>query len=138
MGLRTEHILKPINLTTYYHKIIGFIRCFVQSVAPRIHTEIIEFTSKDLLACSRGHSCMQMAVEKPNLSVFSYKLQGVFNSSVFSELPEHTESKIIILQFDLCKDYFVNFAYMVDKEAEMIDIHQNLTVLSSFCPEGRV
>ena len=38
---RTEHILKPINLTTYYHKIIRFIRSFVQSVAPRIRTEII-------------------------------------------------------------------------------------------------
>ena len=41
LGLRTEHILKPINLTTYYHKIIRFIRSFVQSVAPRIRTEII-------------------------------------------------------------------------------------------------
>ena len=41
LGLGTEHILKPINLTTYYHKIIRFIRSFVQSVAPRIRTEII-------------------------------------------------------------------------------------------------
>ena len=28
--------------------------------------------------------------------VFSYKFQGIFNSSVFSELTEHTESKMII------------------------------------------
>ena len=30
LGLRTEHILKPIKLKTHYHK----IRSFVQSVAP--------------------------------------------------------------------------------------------------------
>ena len=51
---------------------------------------------------------MQMAVEEPNPPVFSYKFQGMFNSSVFSELTEHA----------------------VEKEAEMIDVHQNLTVLS--------
>ena len=42
---------------------------------------------------------MQMAVEKPDPPVFSYKIQGifnVFNSSVFSELAVHTETKMII------------------------------------------
>ena len=39
---------------------------------------------------------MRMAVEKPNPPVFSYKFQGIFNSSVFSELTEHTESNMII------------------------------------------
>ena len=37
-------------------------------------------------ACSRGQLYMRMAVEKPNPPVFSYKFQGIFNSSVFSEL----------------------------------------------------
>ena len=37
-----------------------------------------------------------MAVEKPKPHESSYKLQGIFNSSVFSELTEHTESKMII------------------------------------------
>ena len=32
----------------------------------------------------------------PNLPVFSYKLQGIFNSSIFGKLIEHTESKMII------------------------------------------
>ena len=38
-----------------------------------------------------GHSCMRMAIEKPNLPVFSFKFhdQGIFNSSV----TEHTERK---------------------------------------------
>ena len=42
---------------------------------------------------------MRMAVEKPDLPVFSYKFQGifnVFNTSVFSELAVHTETKMII------------------------------------------
>ena len=41
---------------------------------------------------------MRMAVEKPDPPVFSYKFQGIFNcySSVFGELTEHTESKMII------------------------------------------
>ena len=43
--------------------------------------------------CSQGHSCLRMAIEKPNPPVFSYKFQGIFNSSVFSELTEHTERK---------------------------------------------
>ena len=40
---------------------------------------------------------MRMAVEKPDLPVFGYKFQGIFNcySSVFSELTKHTESKMI-------------------------------------------
>ena len=54
LDLRTEHILKPINLTTYYHKIIRFIRSFVQSVAPRIPTEIIRV---DLFALGVIHAC---------------------------------------------------------------------------------
>ena len=41
LGLQTEHVLKPVNFTTYYHQIIRFIGSFVQSVAPRIRTEII-------------------------------------------------------------------------------------------------
>ena len=94
LGLRTEHLLKPINLTTFFHKIIRFTRSFVQSVAPRIRTKIIKFTRR--FACCRGHSCVRMAVEKPNPPVFSYKFQGIFNSSVFSKLTEDTESKMII------------------------------------------
>ena len=116
LGLRTEHTLKPINLTSYYHQIIRFIRGFVQSVAPRIRTEIILFTCR--FACSRGHSCMRMAVEKPNPPIFTYLLlhfQGIFNSSVSSEPIEHTESNMTILRVDRFpskfKIIFVNFAY---------------------------
>ena len=39
---------------------------------------------------------MRMAVEKPKPHESSYKLQEIFNSSVFSELTERTESKMII------------------------------------------
>ena len=39
---------------------------------------------------------MRMAVEKPDPPLLSYKFQGIFNSSVFGELTEHTKSKIII------------------------------------------
>ena len=113
LGLRTEHTPKPINLTSYYHQIIRFIRGFVQSVAPRIRTEIILFTCR--FACSQGHSCMQMAVEKPNPPIFTYTFQGIFNSSVSSEPTEHTESNMIILRVDhfpsKFKIIFVNFAY---------------------------
>ena len=81
-----------LNLTTYYHKIIGFIRSFVQSVAPRIRTEIRSCV--DLFALGVIHACEWSAVEKPNPPVFSFKFQGIFNSSVFSEITEHTERKI--------------------------------------------
>ena len=40
LGLRSTSS-NAINLITYYHKIIRFIRSFAQSVAPRIRTEII-------------------------------------------------------------------------------------------------
>jgi len=46
------------------------------------------------IARSGGPSCMRMAVEKPNLLVFSYKFQGIFTANVFSELALHTESKM--------------------------------------------
>ena len=41
---------------------------------------------------------MRMAVEKPDPPVFSYKFQGTFNATVFSELhvAHHTETKMII------------------------------------------
>ena len=57
---------------------------------------------------------MRMAVEKPKPHESSYKLQGIFNSSVFSELTEHTESKMIIFTsgpLQKFKTIFVNFAY---------------------------
>ena len=64
-----------------------FIRSFVQSVAPRIRTEII--SRVDFLALGVIHAC-----EWPlrNSTVFSYKFQGILNSSVFSELTEHNSS----------------------------------------------
>ena len=73
-----------------------------------------------------------MAVEKPNLPVFSYKFQGTFNSSVFSEVTEHTESKMIIFMSGPLQSLrlFLEILHTVDKEAEMIDFNQNLTVLS--------
>ena len=36
-----------------------------------------------------------MAVEKPDPHVFSYKFQGIFNTSLFTELAVHTETKLI-------------------------------------------
>ena len=35
---------------------------------------------------------MRMAIENSDPPVFSYKFRGIFNSSVFGELTEHTES----------------------------------------------
>ena len=56
---------------------------------------------------------MQMAVEKPNPLIFNYKFQEIFNSGIFSELTEHTESKMII---------FTKILYTVTKEVDMIDM----------------
>ena len=39
---------------------------------------------------------MRMAVEKPDPPVFSFKFQGIFNATVFSELAHHTETKMTI------------------------------------------
>ena len=39
---------------------------------------------------------MPMAVVKPDLPVFSYTFQGIFNATVFSELTHHTKTKMII------------------------------------------
>ena len=69
------------------------ISSLVQFVARReIRAEIL----CSRVASSRGHSCMRMTVEKPDPPVFSYKFQGIFNTSVFFELAEHTETKMII------------------------------------------
>ena len=73
---------------------------------------------------------MRMAVENPTARL-QFKFQGIFNSSVFSELTKHTERK---------NDNFYEWtdakfktifckSHTVDKEAE-IDVYQNLTVLS--------
>ena len=40
------------------------------------------------------HAC-EWRLRNP-IRPFSYKFQGIFNASVFSELGEHTESKMII------------------------------------------
>jgi len=69
-----------------------------------------------------------MAVEKPDLPVFSYKFQGVFTANVFSELSLHTESKMIIFTIGLLQGFTCRkILYTVGKEAEMIDIHQNFS-----------
>ena len=69
---------------------------------------------------------MRMAVEKPKPHESSYKLQGRLNSSVFSELTEHTESKMIIFTSGPLQSLrlFLKILHTVDKEAEMIDFHQ--------------
>ena len=67
---------------------------------------------------------MRMAVEKPKPHESSYKLQGIFNSSVFSELTEHTESKMIMSGPLQSLRLFLLILHTVDKEAEMIDVHQ--------------
>jgi len=59
---------------------------------------------------------MQMAVEKPDQPVFSYKFQGIFNASVFSGLAIRAESKMIIFMSGLLQGFRlfffqVNFAY---------------------------
>ena len=56
-----------------------------------------------------------MVVDKPNPPVFSHRFQGIFNSSAFSELTEHTESKMIFFYEWTAakfKTIFVNFAYV--------------------------
>ena len=82
-----------IKLITFsLTKIIRFIRSLslVQFVAPRqIRAEII-YLRVDFL------DRMRMAVEKPDLPVFSYTFQGIFNATVFSELTHHTKTKMII------------------------------------------
>ena len=37
-----------------------------------------------------------MTIVKPDPPIFSYKFQGIFNASVFSELAHHTETKMTI------------------------------------------
>ena len=84
---------------------------------------------------------MRMTVEKPDPPVFSYKFQGIFNSSVFGELTEHTESKMIIFTHGLLqslKEFFLEILHTVGKEAEMTDVHQNLVLSRHFGVEGHV
>ena len=75
---------------------------------------------------------MRLAVEKPNPPVFSFKFQGIFNYSVFSELTSILKEKMIIFTSGPMQSLrlFLKILHTVDKEAEMIDVHQNLTVLS--------
>ena len=84
---------KSIKLITFsLTKVIRFIRSLslVQFVTPRqIRAEII-YLRVDFL------DRMRMAVEKPDLPVFSYTFQGIFNATVFSELTHHTKTKVII------------------------------------------
>ena len=80
---------------------------------------------------------MRMTVEKSDLPVFSYKFQGIFNFSVFGELTEHTESKMITFtsgRLQSLKVFFFQILHTVGKEAEMID----LVLSRRFCTEGRV
>jgi len=37
-----------------------------------------------------------MAVEKPDLPIFSYKYQGIFNVGLFGELAEHTGGGMMV------------------------------------------
>ena len=49
------------------------------------------------------HACEWPLPEKPNLPVFSYKFQGIFNANEFGELAVHTESEMIFfLRLDCC------------------------------------
>ena len=48
---------------------------------------------------------MRMAIEKPDLPVFSYKFQGIFNVTVFSELAHHTKTKMIIFTIRLLQGF---------------------------------
>ena len=48
---------------------------------------------------------MRMAVEKPDLALFSYKFQGIFNVTVFSELAHHTKTKMIIFTIGLLQGF---------------------------------
>ena len=109
LGLRTKHILKPINLTTYYHKIISFIRSFVQSAAPRIRTEMIEFTCR--FACSRAIHACEWPSRNPIHPSSVTNLKEYLIPVYLVTLTEHTESKMIILRVDRCKvqDYFCKF-----------------------------
>jgi len=77
---------------------------------------------------------MRMAVEKPDLPIFSYKYQGIFNVSLFSELAEHTESKMIIFTSGPLQGLRLSLyiLHTVGKEAEMIDVHQNLGFAKTF------
>ena len=52
---------------------------------------------------------MRMAVEKPDLPLFSYKFQGIFNVTVFSELAHHTKTKMIIF-YDWTATRFQTFS----------------------------
>ena len=84
---------KPIKLITFsLTKVIRFIRSLslVQFVAPRQIRAKIIYLRVDFL------DRMRMAVEKPDLPVFSYTFQGIFNATVFSELTHHTKTKMII------------------------------------------
>ena len=86
---------------------------------------------------------MGITVENPNPPIFSYKFQGIFNSSVSGEITKHTESKMIIFAsgpLQSLKEFFFKFCTCVyavgTKEAEMINVHQNLVLTRRFCAEG--
>ena len=75
---------------------------------------------------------MQMAIEKPDPPVFSYKFQGIFDTSVFGELAMHTETKMITFTSGPLQGYaffckvWIHCLQGETKEARMTDIHQNL------------
>ena len=79
-----------ISFPTLFDSYRELLLSLVQFVAPRqIRAEII-YLRVDFL------DRMRMAVEKPDLPVFSYTFQGIFYATVFSELTHHTKTKMII------------------------------------------
>ena len=94
LGASDWTIPKPIKLITFsLTKIIRFIRSLKsRSVrSPKTNTRSRQIRANACrFAWSQSHSCMRMAVEKPDLPLFSYKFQGIFNVTVFSELAHHT------------------------------------------------
>ena len=86
LGLQTEHVLKPVNFTTYYHQIIRFIGSFVQSVAPRKYLQNNLFVRVQI----------RFLLWEKNPDKRLHGFEGVFNASVLSVPAVHIESKMII------------------------------------------
>jgi len=79
-----------------------------------------------------------MAVEQPNkrLHLQLYRFQGIFNANAFSEPAVHSESKVTIFTSGPLQGLRLfssgNSLQTVGKEAETIDIHQNLRFVKTF------
>ena len=83
------HLHARSHIPSEHEPIIWHQLFLIKILSPKTNTyRIINLYLTCRFASSRGHSCMQMAVEKPNPLVFNYKFQEIFRARSFGINPE--------------------------------------------------